>query len=231
MRGGKASEQRWLSFRRTIFADHLSIGPCRAAPFPSRRERRWHPSFGRMLARSAAATLNVPLTAHPRFLLRAASGGAAAGRAGGGSRAVAPTADASHEARLNKFSSRITQPKAQGASQAMLYATGLRPTDMCASTPPAASLPFRAHARAAPPPHSSPPTCPPSHQSAPLVAPVPRPAAAKAQVGIASVWYDGNPCNMHLLGLATKVGALRARPSSAPTASHPPPAHTPRTFR
>lgn len=31
---------------------------------------------------------------------------------------------------LNKFSSRITQPKSQGASQAMLYATGLTPDDM-----------------------------------------------------------------------------------------------------
>lgn len=29
----------------------------------------------------------------------------------------------------------------------------------------------------------------------------------KAQVGIASVWYDGNPCNMHLLDLATQVRA------------------------
>jgi dihydroxy-acid dehydratase len=27
----------------------------------------------------------------------------------------------------------------------------------------------------------------------------------KAQIGIASVWFDGNPCNMHLLDLATKV--------------------------
>ena len=27
----------------------------------------------------------------------------------------------------------------------------------------------------------------------------------KAQVGIASVWYEGNPCNMHLLDLAGKV--------------------------
>ena len=31
---------------------------------------------------------------------------------------------------LNKFSSRITQPKSQGASQAMLYATGLSEADM-----------------------------------------------------------------------------------------------------
>ena len=27
----------------------------------------------------------------------------------------------------------------------------------------------------------------------------------KPQVGIASVWYEGNPCNMHLLDLAAKV--------------------------
>src|ERR1700748_2391437 len=59
---------------------------------------------------------------------------------------------------LNKYSSQITQPKAQGASQAMLYATGLREPDM-----------------------------------------------AKPQVGISSVWYEGNPCNMHLLDLAEKV--------------------------
>ena len=31
---------------------------------------------------------------------------------------------------LNKFSKHITQPKSQGASQAMLYATGLREEDM-----------------------------------------------------------------------------------------------------
>jgi dihydroxy-acid dehydratase len=59
---------------------------------------------------------------------------------------------------LNKISRRITQPKAQGASQAMLYATGLTESDM-----------------------------------------------DKAQVGIASVWYEGNSCNMHLNDLAAKV--------------------------
>ncbi|MEY2725574.1 MAG: Dihydroxy-acid dehydratase [Planctomycetota bacterium] len=59
---------------------------------------------------------------------------------------------------LNRYSSRITQPASQGASQAMLYATGMSPDDM-----------------------------------------------HKPQVGIASVWYDGNPCNMHLMDLATKV--------------------------
>jgi dihydroxy-acid dehydratase len=60
--------------------------------------------------------------------------------------------------RLNRTSARITQEKSQGASQAMLYATGLRREDM-----------------------------------------------AKAQVGIASVWYEGNSCNMHLNELAAKV--------------------------
>jgi dihydroxy-acid dehydratase len=59
---------------------------------------------------------------------------------------------------LNKYSSRITQPKSQGASQAMLFATGMTTDDM-----------------------------------------------NKPQVGIASVWYEGNPCNMHLLALAGKV--------------------------
>jgi dihydroxy-acid dehydratase len=59
---------------------------------------------------------------------------------------------------LNKYSSRITQPKSQGASQAMLFGTGMSPDDM-----------------------------------------------NKAQVGIASVWYEGNTCNMHLNSLADEV--------------------------
>ena len=59
---------------------------------------------------------------------------------------------------LNKYSRHITQPKSQGASQAMLYATGLSEADL-----------------------------------------------NKPQVGIASVWYEGNPCNMHLNLLAEKV--------------------------
>lgn len=60
--------------------------------------------------------------------------------------------------KLNVYSSRITQPKSQPASQAMLHATGLTRADM-----------------------------------------------DKAQVGIASVWYDGNSCNMHLNDLAAIV--------------------------
>jgi len=59
---------------------------------------------------------------------------------------------------LNKISSKITQVKSQGASQAMLYGTGMTEADM-----------------------------------------------NKPQIGIASVWYEGNTCNMHLLELAAKV--------------------------
>ncbi|KAE8356380.1 dihydroxy-acid/6-phosphogluconate dehydratase [Aspergillus coremiiformis] len=59
---------------------------------------------------------------------------------------------------LNKVSRHVTQPISQGASQAMLYATGLTEKDM-----------------------------------------------DKAQVGISSVWYSGNPCNMHLLDLNHRV--------------------------
>ena len=61
-------------------------------------------------------------------------------------------------AQSNKFSARITQQKSQGASQAMLYATGMNEADM-----------------------------------------------EKPQVGISSVWYEGNPCNMHLLDLAASA--------------------------
>lgn len=66
---------------------------------------------------------------------------------------------------LNRYSSRITQPKNQGASQAMLYGTGLTESDM-----------------------------------------------NKAQVGIGSVWYEGNTCNMHLndLALEVKKGVVEA---------------------
>jgi dihydroxy-acid dehydratase len=59
---------------------------------------------------------------------------------------------------INRYSARITQPKSQGASQAMLYGTGLTRTDM-----------------------------------------------DKPQVGISSIWYEGNTCNMHLLSLGAKV--------------------------
>ena len=60
--------------------------------------------------------------------------------------------------KLNKYSSRITQPKSHGASQSMLYGAGLKHEDM-----------------------------------------------AKAEVGISSVWWEGNTCNMHLNDLAAVV--------------------------
>lgn len=60
--------------------------------------------------------------------------------------------------KLNKFSSRITEPRSQGASQAMLYGTGLKTEDL-----------------------------------------------AKAEVGISSVWWEGNTCNMHLNDLAALI--------------------------
>ncbi|MGD8782805.1 MAG: dihydroxy-acid dehydratase, partial [Thioalkalispiraceae bacterium] len=69
------------------------------------------------------------------------------------------------EKKLNKYSSRITEPKSQGASQAMLYGTGLTNQQM--------TLP---------------------------------------EVGISSVWWEGNTCNMHLNDLAAKVkeGVIKA---------------------
>ena len=60
--------------------------------------------------------------------------------------------------KINRISLRITQPRSQGASQAMLYGTGMTREDM-----------------------------------------------SKAQVGIASIWWEGNTCNMHLNDLAAVV--------------------------
>lgn len=61
---------------------------------------------------------------------------------------------------LNKYSAIVTQDKSQGASQAMLYATGFTEADM-----------------------------------------------DKAQVGVGSVWWSGNPCNMHLMDLNNQCAA------------------------
>ena len=63
-------------------------------------------------------------------------------------------------ANLNKISARLTQSKAQGASQAMLYGTGMTEEDM-----------------------------------------------HKPQIGIASIWWEGNTCNMHLNDLAAESKA------------------------
>jgi dihydroxy-acid dehydratase len=59
---------------------------------------------------------------------------------------------------MNKYSSRVTQPRSQGASQAMLYGVGLTDADL-----------------------------------------------KKPQVGICSMWYEGNTCNMHLDRLAALI--------------------------
>lgn len=63
-------------------------------------------------------------------------------------------------ANLNKISARLTQSKVQGASQAMLYGTGMTEEDM-----------------------------------------------RKPQIGIASIWWEGNTCNMHLNDLAAESKA------------------------
>ncbi|KAJ7346798.1 dihydroxy-acid/6-phosphogluconate dehydratase [Mycena albidolilacea] len=68
-----------------------------------------------------------------------------------------PTA-APTNARLNKISAQITQNKARGSAQAMLYAVGLTETDM-----------------------------------------------DKPQIGISPIWWEGNPCNSHLMDLAKHV--------------------------
>ncbi|TYJ14712.1 hypothetical protein E1A91_A10G135400v1 [Gossypium mustelinum] len=72
--------------------------------------------------------------------------------------AVTPDPPSPPTVKLNKYSSRVTEPKSQGGSQAMLYGVGLSEDDM-----------------------------------------------SKPQVGISSVWYEGNPCNMHLLKLSDEV--------------------------
>src|ERR671919_456716 len=59
---------------------------------------------------------------------------------------------------MNRYSSRVTQPRSQGGSQAMLYGIGLTDADL-----------------------------------------------QKPQVGICSMWYEGNTCNMHLDRLAAEV--------------------------
>ena len=62
------------------------------------------------------------------------------------------------EKKINKFSGQITENESQPASQAMLYALGLKENDL-----------------------------------------------KKAQIGIVSTGFQGNPCNMHLNSLAEKV--------------------------
>ncbi|KAG2342467.1 dihydroxy-acid and 6-phosphogluconate dehydratase [Suillus weaverae] len=60
--------------------------------------------------------------------------------------------------KLNRVSCQLTQDKARGGAQAMLYAVGLTEEDM-----------------------------------------------NKPQIGISPIWWEGNPCNSHLLDLSKKV--------------------------
>ena len=88
------------------------------------------------------AAVAAPLRCAPR--VRASRRGAAA-RVTAHAGQTPQAGAAATAAGLNKYSARITQPKSQGASQAMLYATGLKEDDMNkaqARTPsPAAAAP------------------------------------------------------------------------------------------
>ncbi|KAF8627379.1 hypothetical protein AX17_006194 [Amanita inopinata Kibby_2008] len=76
------------------------------------------------------------------------------------SRQLSSSAQRRGDVVMNRYSRVVTQPKDQGASQAMLYATeGIK-----------SDSDFQ-----------------------------------KAMVGVASVWYEGNPCNKHLLGLGQEI--------------------------
>jgi dihydroxyacid dehydratase/phosphogluconate dehydratase len=44
---------------------------------------------------------------------------------------------------------------------------------------------------------------------------------SKPQVGISSMWYEGNPCNMHLLSLAEHVKAGVVSTTQTPIALSP----------
>ncbi|KZP33685.1 dihydroxy-acid dehydratase [Athelia psychrophila] len=78
----------------------------------------------------------------------------------GSPKTFSSTATCEEKPIMNRYSRTVTQPKDQGASQAMLYATeGIK--DDADFT--------------------------------------------KAMVGVASVWYEGNPCNRHLLGLGAQI--------------------------
>ncbi|WVQ63047.1 uncharacterized protein L199_001198 [Kwoniella botswanensis] len=77
-----------------------------------------------------------------------------------GTRSVHSSAARPASEAINRYSKTITEPKSQGASQAMLYATDGVNNDE---------------------------------------------DLKKAMVGVASVWYEGNPCNGHILGLGQRV--------------------------
>ncbi|KAG8874574.1 hypothetical protein FRC20_005697 [Serendipita sp. 405] len=77
-----------------------------------------------------------------------------------GVRSLASSSTVASKEPLNRYSKTVTQPKDQGASQAMLYATDGISED--------ADL-------------------------------------QKPMIGVGSVWYEGNPCNMHTLELGRRI--------------------------
>ena len=105
---------------------------------------------------------------------------------------------------LNKYSSKITQPKSQGASQAMLYATGLNEEDMNKPQVRALEVFSKFVVLFVRLPFSTPTH---HHHHRPRRRPLLFAKKKKKQVGISSVWYEGNPCNMHLMDLAAEVKA------------------------
>ncbi|XP_009106030.1 dihydroxy-acid dehydratase, chloroplastic [Brassica rapa] len=111
---------------------HATILSPRATLFPC---KPLVPSYSRRRRRSTISCSVQPVTADP---------------------SPPPLTDSSKK--LNKYSSRITEPKSQGGSQAILHGVGLSDGDLL-----------------------------------------------KPQIGISSVWYEGNTCNMHLLKLSEAV--------------------------
>ncbi|RID79884.1 hypothetical protein BRARA_A02588 [Brassica rapa] len=111
---------------------HATILSPRATLFPC---KPLVPSYSRRRRRSTISCSVQPVTADP---------------------SPPPLTDSSKK--LNKYSSRITEPKSQGGSQAILNGVGLSDGDLL-----------------------------------------------KPQIGISSVWYEGNTCNMHLLKLSEAV--------------------------
>ena len=94
------------------------------------------------------------------------------------------------EQSLNRFSRTITQSKSQGGSQAMLYATGMTESDMDKPQVRVAAVVVQLLGM--------------HLQSAQTLIPS-RINESCMQVGISSVWWEGNPCNMHLHDLAQEV--------------------------
>lgn len=124
----------------------ISDSRLHGAPEP----QNYSPACKKVVAPAIAEMLRRPVASLPLLAVRRVSS----------SIASKPDSDAAPTRPLNPYSSVLTSPRRQGASQAMLYAAGLSRTDM-----------------------------------------------GRPQIGIGSVWWEGNPCNSHLLGLSERVKA------------------------